>query len=275
VINDDNFGSGILSGTVSYYSTTGSEILLDSNLTKNPLATTCGGYAVDPQTAINNNGLVAFTGSSGNATALCTEQLGGAENVILSNPAGLIADFEGFDINIEGIVAFVLGFESFLDIYTGPSYEDIVVGVGATLPDGNLVTGVDFGGINDYCQMSFSVTFLTPGGAEGSAVWRANPSTCPVQCPPDIICPPASTMHPPHGNVLAAMGTDPSYLMPNGLLRTGWPLPFSEDGQLRMGDVSLGLIGNFYAASSGSVSSATNTATKIAKIGDIGQASCK
>jgi hypothetical protein len=116
VINDDNFGSGILSGTVSYYSATGSQILLDSNLTKNTLATTCGGYAVDPQTAINNNGLVAFTGRSGNATALCTEQLGGAENLILSNPAGLIADFDGFDINIEGIVAFVLGFESYLDI---------------------------------------------------------------------------------------------------------------------------------------------------------------
>jgi hypothetical protein len=109
--------------------------------------------------------------------------------------------------------------------------------------------------------MSFIVTFLTPGGAEGSAVWRANPTTCPVQCPADYTCGPARAMS-PGGKALASMGIDLGlgYLLADGFLRTGWSLPFTGDRLPRTGSVT---------------DSGADIADKTTQAGNLRQASCK
>ena len=217
-INNDYFGSGILSGTVAYYSPNGDKIILDSNLHKSILATSCsGGHGggVGPFTGINNNEIGAYTGSASGGETICTKGRGATdpENLLGTLPSGFLSIL---DVNVEGIVAFEFSQAGFLGIYTGTDLvNDRVVANGDVLPDGNTVTSIDFGGINDNCQISFSVHYRTPAGATGSAVWRADAAVCQAPCPPQTVCgnnlllnrhQPSIPPSPSYPSVLSALG---------------------------------------------------------------------
>lgn len=115
---------------------------------------------------------------------LCAKSLHTPEHVIVNFPETSVSRP---DVNHDGYVVYLA---------QGIFGDDIssqlgqVVATGQVLPDGNTVTSVFPGGINDNCQISFSVGFTTPGGGAGSAVWRADPSSCPaLKCAPPICQP--------------------------------------------------------------------------------------
>ncbi len=200
-INDDAFGPGILSGTVSYLRVTPStyQIELDSNLAKSTLATSCNAGNLNAQyPPINNAGTVAYSAIIPGGPNLCTKTLTTTENLIASGPG--VTDYA---VNIEGIVAFDAatgGPDS--GIYTGSNLvTDKVVATGDVMPDGSTVTYVALGGMNDNCQISFLVNFVK-GGNTGHAAWRANATNCSLT--------PANTVGIPfrYGDVFASVGYD-------------------------------------------------------------------
>jgi hypothetical protein len=229
-INNDYFGPGALSGTVSYALSNfslGQAIILYSNSGRKFLATTCGGATIDTGSLlpINNNGLVGYHAVVSGGFVLCTKALNTPPEQVVT-----VQNLYGYDVNALGIVAFQAADVSAPNgIYTGSDLtNDKVVAVGDILPDGSTVTDLNFGGINDYCQISFSVNFQN-GAATGSKVWRANASICPVPCPPDYTCGPARAVH-QKGVPFASTGTAGNlpYGMLDELLSDGWSLPFSE-----------------------------------------------
>jgi hypothetical protein len=259
MINDDTFGSGILSGTVSYMRVTSSdtEIELDSNLIKSTLATSCSG-APDinaQQPTINNAGVVVYSANTSGSQNLCTKSLSTVENMIANIPG-----IYNYDINVQGIVAFkaATGGPNY-GIYTGNNLvTDKVVATGDILPDGSTVTDVYFGGINDDCQIAFYVYFQN-GSTTGSKVWRANPSKCSGT--------PTNTVGIPYryGDVMASIGVNAQgkpgavdEFQPNGSLvqtlinGSGAPITkgvtFDVAGNLYVANFGTGTVSKFNAS---------------------------
>jgi hypothetical protein len=233
-INNDYFGSSTNlpnSGTVSYFkaraSGNGARVELDSDLTKTILTQTCGSISLANYypTVINNDGLVAYSGfSSQGDSSICVQATNVPEQVIAYQPEGLLGGLGNFDVNIEGIVAFTDYIESFSDIQT---QLDCCVTTGEL--GGNYVSYVFVGGINDNCQISF-LAYYQDGG---QGVWRAEPTTCPVQpCAPPTCS--ATQVAYQHGAVLASIGIDRRlpYGMLDEFLHSAWPMPLTDSQPL-------------------------------------------
>lgn len=234
-INNDYFSSSTNlpnSGTVSYYeeSSNVSQIELDSDLTKTILTQTCDSLSLrDVLPVINNSGLVAYDGWGIYFVSVCTQSTSSPETVIDSQGTGLPGDVRLGDLNIEGIVAFDRSEAGLTGVGT---QLGVVVRTGDILPDGSVVNLAFVGGINDYCQISFLVYDQT--GQQ--TVWRAEPTTCPVQpCAPPTCN--ASRAAQPNGAVPASLGIGRrlAYVTLDDFLASGWPSPQIDNRPLGTG----------------------------------------